>query len=178
MAAPPVGGTEPPDDTSTKSGPGTTFLGFVALFGIAVLATVILYRIYPGELADKTNPGFLDNIFNSNIVVFAARLILFSAALVLAFLAAHMIWSIVQWFRLGHLLTKIGPLQVSEHAIQTLQAELEFWQREADSLYQQVDTLSERLQESDELLEAVLSEDSDLDAEGTVEETPEKEEKQ
>jgi nitrogen fixation/metabolism regulation signal transduction histidine kinase len=176
MAAPP----EPETDASTKTSRWSAALGLVALGVLVFLGLVVLYRIYPGELADKANPGFLDNVFNNNLVVFAARLVLVSSALVLAFIGAHLIWSVVRWFRLGHLVTKLGPLQVSEHAVQTLSAELEFWQGQATALNDQVQALSHELEENEQLLEDFLGEDADdelaldedldLDDEGNVEE--------
>jgi nitrogen fixation/metabolism regulation signal transduction histidine kinase len=180
-AAPPEPDTDAPPETdaATKTSAWSTALGLIALAVLVILGVVVLYRIYPGQLAEKANPGFLDNVFNNNLVVFAARLVLVSSALVLAFLGAHLIWSVVRWFRLGHLVTKLGPLQVSEHAVQTLRAELEFWRGQASALNDQVQALTDQLEENEQLLEDLLGEDGDdelldedldLDDEGNVEE--------
>jgi Na+/phosphate symporter len=142
-----------------KSGGPPGVLAWLALLALLAGIALVLYRIYPSETPLKENAGWLDTIFASNLVVFAGRLVLLSAGIVLAFFAAHMVWSVVRWFQSGQLLSKLGPIHVSERAVETLEAELAYWRAQAAGLAEQVEVLSERLRESDEVLASLLEEE-------------------
>jgi hypothetical protein len=56
-------------------------------------------------------------------------------------------------------LSKLGPIHVSEHAVETLQAELDYWRIQALELNEQVQALTETLRESEDLLGSLLDDD-------------------
>jgi hypothetical protein len=166
--------TEPPEaesqepgskETDGRSGPVAMAFGVLFLLGVGCVALLVLYRIYPEELPGKTDPGFIDNIFANNIVVFATRLVLFSAALVLAFVAAYIIWSIVNWVKLGQFLTRAGPFEVSQQAVSDLSQEAAFWLDAATKANTEVQVLRERLEESDRLIDEMYSRLTEQDEE-------------
>lgn len=156
MVEPPdVPAQDDPQDGST-SGPLARFFGFVFIAGMLALGAIVLYRIYPAHIHEKANPGFIDNIFDSGLVVFAARLVLLSAALVLAFAGAHIVVSIVSWVKHKQWLTKFGPFEVSREAIEQLQGLAQFWQEQALQQANEVQQLQQQLQETNQLLELFL----------------------
>jgi hypothetical protein len=58
----------------------------VGLFVATAAATVLLVKgLYPADLPESRNPDFVDNVFDNRGVLWAARLLLVSAAGVLAF---------------------------------------------------------------------------------------------
>ena len=104
-------------------------------------------------MARKSDSGFLDNIFDNNVVVFAARLVLFSGALVLAFAAVYTTWSIVSWMKLRQWLKRAGPFEVSQEAITDLKEEVDFWRDSAVDANAENQALSQRVDESNDLIE-------------------------
>lgn len=157
---------EPTESRSRLSAIGSA-IGYTVGIGVVLLGpfvgAVVLYRIYPDHVADNANPGFIDNIFDNNLVVFAARLVLLSVALVLAFVGTFVVASVVKWMRSGEFLTRAAGFEVSQRAIRDLEQAAEFWQQQALALNQQVAELSERLEESDALFASLLEEDDDED---------------
>lgn len=134
------------------------------MLGLAALTGLVFYRIYPGKLHEKTNPGFIDNIFGSNLVVFAARLVLLSAALVLAFVGVYTVVSVINWMRHRQWLAKAGPFEVSPQAIEGLESLVEFWQGEAVARAEEVEQLAQQLQQSNELLNMFLASEEGLES--------------
>jgi len=147
-----------PDTPQQKSPWWAVLLGLVFLGCVSVVAVVVLYRIYPGSLPAKSNPGWLDLLFDAPLVIFAGRILLFSIALVLAFASAFTILSIISWSRHRQWLTKAGPFEVSRDAIETLASQVEFWQQQAIAENQEAQELRDRLQETEGLLDALLAE--------------------
>ena len=77
-----------------------------------------------------------------------------------------MITSIVNWIRKGQWLTRAGSFEVSQHAVAELQQAASFWQSQALALNNQVEELTQHLEESDALLASLLEEDGeDVDGE-------------
>lgn len=69
----------------SSSGPAST--AFALSIIVAALAGLVLLikGLYPADLPLTKNPNFIDNIFDNRAVIWAARLLLVSAAAVLAF---------------------------------------------------------------------------------------------
>jgi cytoskeletal protein RodZ len=155
---------QPPEDERQSS---KAALGFVLLAVLLVPIGLVLYRIYPDGVPSKKDPGFVDNIFDNNLVVFAARLVLFSAAIVLAFAAAYTIVSIINWFGLRQWLTRAGPFEVSQEAVTTLKEEVDFWRNAAIEQNAEAQALQQQLETSDttveQLYERVLDQDAELE---------------
>ncbi|HJX46765.1 MAG TPA: hypothetical protein VJ375_02880 [Gaiellaceae bacterium] len=147
------------DEAPTENGDAgavAKFFGFLFIIGVFGAGVLVLYRIYPAGIREKTNPGFVDNIFGSNLVVFASRLVLLSAALVLAFAGGYIVVSIVSWMRHRQWLSKMGPFEVSREAIEQLQGLVQFWQENAVQQAEEVSQLQAQLQETNELLQMFM----------------------
>lgn len=120
----------------------------VLLAGVALLAV----GMFPADLPDKTSPTFIDTIFDNRGVIWAARLLLVSAAVVLAFGGVFIALSTVVRMKNGEWLRRAGPFEVSETATGEIEGQVEHW-REVASARQEVAELTEQLNESDELIE-------------------------
>ena len=147
-------------------------LGFVLLLLAPFVGAVVLYRIYPDHVVDSADPGFIDNVFDNNMVVFAARSVLLSFALVLAFVGLFVIASVIKWWRAGEYLTRAAGFEVSQRAVSDLEQAAEYWQQNALALGEQVQELSQRLEASDALFASLLEDDDDDDDDEEDEETP------
>jgi hypothetical protein len=163
-------------EPQASSSLASALLGGLVALGLLALGGLVLYRIYPSDLAEKKSPAFVDNIFANNLVVFAARLVLFSIALVLAVAAAYTIWSIVQWSRAGRLLTKAGPFEVGEEAIDALRAQVGFWREAAERRDDEVEALTERLTVNDRAIKTLIEFVSAEGPSATLREPPKNEE--
>jgi hypothetical protein len=159
-----------PNGSSAEEKPSSWAMGLAILFvlGLVALMALVLYRIYPTHIHPKTNPGFIDNIFGTNLVVFASRVVLLSAALVLAFVAVYTVVSVFSWMKQRQWLAKAGPFEVSREAIEGLEGLVQFWQDEAADRAQEVEQLSEQLQRSNELLGVFLEEPSSQEGLGEI----------
>ena len=67
----------------------------VALLVVVAVGIVLLVKgLYPTDLPESRNPDFIDTVFDNRAVVWAARLLLVSAAGVLAFGGIFIVLSI------------------------------------------------------------------------------------
>jgi hypothetical protein len=121
------------------------------LLSVFALAGIVLYRIYPPHLHEKTDPGFIDNVFGSNLVVFASRVILLSAGGVLAVAAVFIVISFWKRAKAGHWMSRFGPLETQ--AVENLQGVVEQWQGWWQEEFQRRTELEERVEQSDQLIE-------------------------
>jgi hypothetical protein len=64
------------------------------VIGIAVAIGLLAWGLYPTELRSSADPDFVDNVFDNRGVLWAARLLLVSAAGVLAVGGAFIVLSI------------------------------------------------------------------------------------
>src|SRR3954453_3666675 len=78
--------------------------------GVALLAR----GLYPVDLPSVKNPDFIDVAFDNRAVLWAARLLLVSAAAVLAFGGLFIVISIGIRIKNGEWLRRAGPFEVSE----------------------------------------------------------------
>ena len=130
------------------------------LYALALVAAVVValyFGLWPGHVPTPRNPSFGDNVFASAPVVFAARLILLSAGVVLAFGGVFVIASIIKLWKAGRWLTRFGPFEAAPEAIGTLADEVEKWRADAVEQFEAAQELRQRLQEADELLDTLLS---------------------
>jgi hypothetical protein len=137
----------------TSSGPVSTT--FALLFFVACIAGVVLLikGLYPADLPPVANPDFIDNIFDNRAVVWAARLLLVSAAAVLAFGGIFIVVSIGIRMKNREWLRRAGPFEISETAVSEIEGQLDFWRQAALAGQEEVAELTERLEESDELIQ-------------------------
>jgi hypothetical protein len=119
-----------------------------------VVGLVLLVKgLYPADLPPATSPDFIDNIFDNRAVVWAARLLLVSAAAVLAFGGIFIVVSIGIRMKNREWLRRAGPFEISETAVSEIEGQLDFWRQAALAGQEEVAELTERLEESDELIE-------------------------
>jgi hypothetical protein len=122
---------------------------------LACLVGVVLLvkGLYPADLPSAKNPDFIDNVFDNRAVVWAARLLLVSAAAVLAFGGLFIVISTGIRMANREWLRKAGPFEISETAVNEIEGQVGFWRQEALAGQEEISELTERLEESDELIE-------------------------
>jgi len=127
----------------------------VLLVGLTTLVAILVKGLYPAHLPIDKNPDFIDNIFDNRAVVWAARLLLVSAAAVLAVGGVFIVASTVIRMRNQEWLRRAGPFEVSETVVSELDGEVEFWRKAALAGQEEVDELIARLDESAKLVDTL-----------------------
>jgi hypothetical protein len=128
-------------------------LGGWVFVGATAAAVVLLVRgLYPADLPRSASPDFVDNVFDNRGVLWAARLLLVSAAGVLAFGGIFIVISIGIRMRNGEWLRRAGPFEISEAATGVAKGDAEFWCDAALSSEGDVERLREQLKRAEELV--------------------------
>lgn len=122
----------------------------------AIVVVVMALHLYPNELAVKKEPGVLDNVFASRIVVAAIRAVILFAAIYVVLSMVILGWR-------GHWITTFLGVQTGkvEQSVTGLNAEVE---RLTDALKDAKDTirtLENDLRDTTEELERVVSDVDD-----------------
>jgi hypothetical protein len=128
-------------------------LAFLVVIAIPVGAVLLAIGMFPADLPSSSNPNFIDTIFDNRGVIWAARLLLVSAAAVLAFGGVFIVVSTGIRMKNGEWLRRAGPFEVSETAVSEIEGQVEFWRQAALAGQEEIEELTERLNESDELIE-------------------------
>jgi len=103
-------------------------LGGWVFVAAAAAAIVLLVRgLYPTDLPRTVSPDFVDNVFDNRGVLWAARLLLVSAAAVLAVGGVFIVVSIGIRMRNGEWLRRAGPFEISEADTGVAKGDAEFW---------------------------------------------------
>lgn len=124
----------------------------VGLFLIAAIGIALLVNgLYPADLPESRDPDFVDNVFANRAVLLAARMLLVSAAGVLAFGGVFIATSIGIRMKNGEWLRRAGPFEISEGKLAQAEAEIDLWQQQALANRQEVIALRQRLDCTDEL---------------------------
>lgn len=124
------------------------------LFLVLAASILLLARgLYPADLPLSRNPDFIDNVFHNRAVLWAARLLLVSAAGVLAFGGIFIVISVGARMKNGEWLRRAGPFEISEGPLDQSEDRVAFWQSAAGASREEADALRERLRRSEELLE-------------------------
>lgn len=129
-----------------------------AALGIAVCAAgiaLLAKGLYPVDLPLTQNPDFIDNVFANRGVVWAARLLLVSAAAVLAFGGVFIVISTGIRMKNREWLRRAGPFEISETAVGEIEGQVSFWRTAALAREEEVAELTEHMDESDELIEGL-----------------------
>ncbi|HWT90452.1 MAG TPA: hypothetical protein VN179_05000 [Solirubrobacterales bacterium] len=127
-----------------------------ALLVVAAVAIALLVKgLYPADLPASRDPDFVDTVFDNRGVVWAARLLLVSAAGVLAFGGIFIVASIAIRIKNREWLRRAGPFEISERELSEAEEEAAFWrqtalssQEEADRLRESLDSVVESLRKS------------------------------
>jgi hypothetical protein len=99
------------------------------------------------------HPDFLDNIFDNGPVIWAARGLLVSAALVLAVGGVYVIVSTVVRMRNREWLRRAGPFEVSEASIGAVVDQIHYWREKARTRQREVELTERALAATDDLVE-------------------------
>ncbi|HMJ72367.1 MAG TPA: hypothetical protein VK471_03265 [Solirubrobacterales bacterium] len=136
----------------SSSGPASVTFALPIVAGLAGLV-LLIKGLYPADLPLTTNPNFIDNIFDNRAVIWAARLLLVSAAAVLAFGGVFIVISIGIRMKNEEWLRRAGPFEISETAVTEIEGQVSFWRQVALASQEEVTELTARLEESDDLVE-------------------------
>lgn len=145
-----------PEETKvdgSSNGPVGTALALLFIVACVVGVVLLVKGLYPADLPSTTNPDFIDNVFDNRAVVWAARLLLVSAAAVLAFGGVFIVISTGIRMKNGEWLRRAGPFEISETAVSEIEGQVDFWRQAALAGQEEVAELTERLEDSDELIE-------------------------
>ncbi len=126
--------------------------GWLLLVG-AVAVVLLVKGLYPADLPESRNPDFVDNIFDNRGVLWAARLLLVSAAGVLAFGGIFIVVSIGIRMKNREWLRRAGPFEISEQPLREAVDETEEWRRVALTSRGEASSLRERLEQFEALIE-------------------------
>jgi len=127
---------------------------------VAAAAAWLCVVLFPGPLPSSSHPDFVDNIFDSRVVIWAARLLLVSAAFVLAVGGVFIVLSTVIRMRNGDWLRRAGPFEVSEAALSELRDQVLLWRSAALDAHQEIEELKSRLEGSVDLIERLTPKES------------------
>jgi hypothetical protein len=120
---------------------------------VTAAATWLCVVLFPGPLPTSSHPDFVDNIFDSRVVIWAARLLLVSAAFVLAVGGVFIVVSTVIRMRNGDWLRRAGPFEVTETVVRELEDQVLLWRSAALDMHDEIEDLKSRIQGSIELIE-------------------------
>jgi hypothetical protein len=125
-------------------------LGLVAACAIAVV--LLVKGLYPADLPESRNPDFVDNVFDNRGVLWAARLLLVSAAGVLACGGVFIVISIGVRMKNREWLRRAGPFEISEGRLDQAKDEAAFWRRAAVGSKTETADLRNRLRRCKQLI--------------------------
>lgn len=124
------------------------------LLVVATIGTALLVKgLYPANLPASRNPDFVDNVFDNRAVLLAARLLLVSAAAVLAMGGVFIVVSIGHRMKNREWLRRAGPFEISEMELDKATGEAEFWHRAALANQKEIIALETRLKQCDKLID-------------------------
>jgi hypothetical protein len=131
--------------------------GLVLLVAVAVGIVLLGKGLYPADLPESRNPDFVDTVFDNRGVVWAARLLLVSAAGVLVFGGVFIVASIAIRMKGGEWLRRAGPFEISERRLGQTKGEVDFWRQATQMSREEVANLRERLKQSEEAIDDLRS---------------------
>lgn len=124
-----------------------------AVVACAAAIVLLVKGLYPVDLPESRNPDFVDNVFDNRGVLWAARLLLVSAAGVLAFGGLFIVVSIGIRMKNREWLRRAGPFEISEMTLKQVQNEADIWLQVAQASQEETANLRKRLRRSEELIE-------------------------
>lgn len=131
---------EPPQKTPLWQ----TLIGVAVLLTLLAAAVLAVIQIYPHSLPATKNPSFVDNIFDSRVVILLVRV-------ALIFAAGYVVISVVGLIVGRRWLAELGPFKASE-PIARLERGAEALEEDLSDALKTVEGLERRLVASDEAL--------------------------
>lgn len=149
-------------EANKQAGEDPSSGGKVAAVVLVVLLVVagffLVCGLAPADLPPDNSANFIDSIFHNKGVVLAARLLLVSAAVVLAMGGVFIMISMGIRMARGEWLKRAGPFEIGEKAMADIQTEIANWEKAAEAGKEEVEELATRLKASDELIEELEQE--------------------
>ena len=121
-----------------------TLVGIAALLALGVAAALAVAQIYPSRLSTTKNPSFVDNIFDSRVVILLIRV-------ALIFAAGYVVISVVGLIVGRRWLAELGPFKASE-PIDRVERGAEIFDTDLGDARETIEGLQRRLVESDDAL--------------------------
>ncbi len=132
-------------------------IAWASFIAAAAAVALLVKGLYPADLPQSPTPDFVDNVFDNRGVLWAARLLVVSAAGVLAVGGVFIVVSIGIRMRNGEWLRRAGPFEISEGEVGEAENEIGFWRWTALVNQRKVAKLEEQLERAEELLEVLES---------------------
>lgn len=128
----------------------TTRAIFTTAAALSLVAggAVLCAALFPRHVPTPHDPHVLDLVFDNGPVIWASRLLLVSAAFVLAVGDAFIVASTLVRTRNGDWLRRAGPFEVSEARVAELEDEAYFWQSAARDSYGEIERMHESAEAS------------------------------
>ncbi|MGO9320253.1 MAG: hypothetical protein ACLQBY_05565 [Solirubrobacteraceae bacterium] len=136
--------SEPPQSHDPKTPHWQTAIGVVVLAALVAAAVLAVIQIYPHKLPTTANPSFVDNIFDSRVVILVVRVSLI-------FAAGYIVISVVGLIVGRRWLSQLGPFKASD-PIARLDKSAEALESDLQEAVDTIQDLEQRLVESDEAL--------------------------
>ncbi len=133
-------------------GIGRKLAAWAFFVAVAVAIALLVKDLYPADLPESHSPDFVDNVFDNRAVLWAARLLLVSAAAVLAVGGVFIVVSIAIRMKNGEWLRRAGPFEISEGRVGEAEGEVGYWRQAAEANRKEAAMLRERLTRSQDLL--------------------------
>lgn len=150
--------TEPSKPRGEDTSTGSKVAAFI-FFALIIVGGYFLVRgLVPANLPPDKSANFIDSVFHNKGVVLAARLLLVSAAVVLAMGGVYIVISMGIRMANGQWLKRAGPFEIGEKEIGAIETEIANWRKAAEAGEEEIEELTRRLKASDELIE-VLEQD-------------------
>ena len=153
-----VSGDSNGQHSGNGSGVGGNAAAFLILVAILVGLVFLVVGLVPADLPPDKSPDFVDSIFHNKGVILAARLLLVSAAVVLAMGGVFIIVSMIIRMKNGEWLKRAGPFEIGESELTDIESQIERWRKAAKAGEEEVLELSGRIQVSDELIKELQDE--------------------
>jgi hypothetical protein len=145
--------TEPNKQGEENTSTGSKVAAVIFLALIVAGGYFLVCSLVPTDLPPDKNADFVDSVFHNRGVVLAARLLLVSAAVVLAMGGVYIVISIGIRMANGQWLKRAGPFEIGEKEIGAIETEIANWRKAAEGGEEEVAELTKRLKASDELIE-------------------------
>jgi hypothetical protein len=139
-------------------GIGRKLGGWVFAVAAAAAVALLVKGLYPADLPQSPSPDFVDNVFDNRGVLWAARLLLVSAAAVLAVGGVFIVVSIGIRMRNGEWLRRAGPFEIGDSDLGEAEGETEFWCEAALASEEDATRLRERVRRLEGVVEDLRKE--------------------
>lgn len=133
-------------------------LGASLLVCLSVGAFFLVKSLVPADLPPTSGASLVDSIFHNKGVVLAARLLLVSAAVVLAIGGVFIVASTIRRMANREWLRKAGPFEIPDTAVSEVEGQLEQWRRIARTGREELAEMTEQLREANAEIEQLQSE--------------------